>query len=81
MNYEVELSSVGNPDFGQDPHDPQSPYEKFPVDSLEEASEVCQSYISDYQLGGGNWTGGKVTDNLGCSVARISYNGRIWPTN
>lgn len=47
------------------------------VSSLNEASAVCQKFISDNQLGSGNWTGGDVKDN-GVSVARISYNGRIW---
>lgn len=50
----------------------------FGVKSLEEASEVCRRYITHFNLGSGNWTGGNVNDDSGRFIARISYNGRIW---
>lgn len=48
------------------------------VESLEEASDFCRAYIARNELGSGNWTGGEVKDQ-GKTIARISYNGRIWP--
>jgi hypothetical protein len=49
------------------------------VYTIGHASEVCREYIREWELGGGNWSGGKVirtADN--CHVARISFNGRCW---
>lgn len=50
----------------------------FEVSNLREASEVCQKYISYFNLGSGNWLGGQVIDDNNNFVARISYNGRVW---
>lgn len=80
-NYTVTLKSVGNPDRGQ------NPCRSLPgvVDSvvgastLAQASELCSAYISQHQLGAGNWSGGQVSLD-GKTVARISYNGRVWET-
>lgn len=78
-NFRLALSSVGNPDHGQDPG-----AELYGVTSkivsvktLKEASVACSDYISENELGGGNWSGGNVFLD-GTLVARISYNGRIW---
>ena len=48
------------------------------VASLAEASRACRAYIERNGQGGGNWVGGKVTDDAGRHVADISYNGRAW---
>ncbi len=77
------LSNCGNPDRGQDPDRPVygTPSDYWvPVESLQAASTACRSYIEEHDLGGGNWTGGKLVDGKGTHVANISYNGRIWPT-
>ena len=76
----VTLRSVGNPDFGQDPDRPLYgvPTRKQAVGSLAEASALCKSYIHTFDLGGGNWAGGKVYLPNGHQVAEVSYNGRIW---
>ena len=50
----------------------------LPVSNLAEASEVCQSYIREYNLGSSNWTGGRVINDDSDFVANISYNGRVW---
>lgn len=50
----------------------------YEVTSLEEATNVCRKYITHFNLGSGNWLGGKVIDDNNNFVARISYNGRIW---
>ncbi len=50
----------------------------FEVSNLNEASKVCQKYISHFNLGSGNWVGGNIVDDDNNFVARISYNGRIW---
>ena len=48
------------------------------VSSLEQARDFCQRYIDKNNLGGSNWTGGRVIDENSEFVASISYNGRIW---
>jgi len=75
--YVVSLKSCGNPDYCQDPYHSISPEFIKHVDTLQEASEKCRKYISEYNLGGGNWNGGQVFEN-GVKIAEISYNGRIW---
>ena len=50
----------------------------LPVANLVEASEVCQRYIKKYNLGGSNWTGGRVINDNADFVASVSYNGRVW---
>lgn len=73
----VKLSSAPNSDFDQT--ESPAPSQVVEVESLQEASRVCSQYIQDYQLGGGNWTGGQVIQDEQ-EVAYISYNGRIWET-
>ena len=78
-NFEVALSSVGNPDRRQDPSRslPGVPKQTVKVDTLVAASKACSAYIREHELGGGNFTGGAVFED-GVMVARISYNGRVW---
>jgi hypothetical protein len=80
--WRVELSSAPNPDIeggywqGGMPGRPRS----VPVASFAEASQVVQDYIAQHELGGGNWTGGEITDYAtGKVLGRVSYNGRVWP--
>lgn len=73
----VKLSSCGNPDFKQDPNVRQSPPRSLSVSNLREASNVCRTYIADWNLGGGNWSGGQVYNGKK-QIANISFNGRIW---
>lgn len=78
----VLLDTVGNADY--DDQDPNAPMPDVPtkaveVQSLAEASEVCRDYLDKYDLGGGNWAGGLVTDENDTAIAEISYNGRINP--
>lgn len=76
----VTLKHAKNPDiaggYWQEPVDPPKA-QKVEVASLAEASQACRAYIERNGLGGGNWTGGNVTDN-GKTIARVSYNGRVW---
>ena len=77
----VALSSIGNPDFGQDPNRPMYGCEKnkrVTVLSFKEASEVCLEFIKSNYLGGGNWRGGDITDDSGKVIAIVSYNGKVW---
>lgn len=73
------LESLPNPDFGQSR--PLSPPMKVKIKSMEEGRRVCQQYIVQYRLGGGNWRGkaGRVVDSSGGYLGRFSYNGRWWP--
>jgi hypothetical protein len=72
----VSCASVGNPDHGQ--YAALSPKVKVPINSLKEASEACRKYIEEYNLGGGNWSGGYVHDAKGKFVAYVGYSGRVW---
>ena len=76
--FKVVLKSCGNPDFGQTAA--QSPKKTIKVSSIKEASNACRDYISKYELGGGNWSGGQVYKD-DKPFARISYNGRVWKAN
>lgn len=86
MAYLVLLAAVGNPDMGQAPGRlpgvPGGVYSE--AESLNEASRLCRTYIERYDLGAGNWAGGRVveatlTPDTARAVAQISYNGRVWP--
>ena len=75
----VTLSSVGNPDYGQYyGKNVLSPTLQVKVKDFAEASEVCRAYITKYDLGRGNWTGGIIHEGKR-SIAQVSYNGRVWP--
>jgi hypothetical protein len=77
----VELSAAPNPDYeNRDPRGTVSirPH-RVPVASFEEAARACGRYIAENGLGNGNWTGGKITDARGKVIAKVSYNGRVWP--
>ena len=72
----VVLEGCGNPDFRQ--YAPIAPTLIKSVETLQEASKVCQDYINEYDLGSGNWCNGKVYHPIKGVIASISYNGRIW---
>lgn len=77
----VLLASVGNPDFRQDPDKPLYGCEKdktVEVATFKEASEVCAKFISDNDLGSGNWSGGEIQNEKGIVIALVSCNGRVW---
>lgn len=74
LNLEVVLSSAPNADFGETKS--KSPKQRVKVRTLEEAKEVCLKYIAKYDLGSGNWTGGRVYQGK-YQYARIHYNGKI----
>ena len=79
--YRVSLASVGNPDFGQDPSRAlfgAAPDQWQEVGSIADAASACLRFIDENELGGGNWAGGDVVDATGRTVARVSYNGRVW---
>ncbi len=50
----------------------------FEINNLWEARNLCKEFIDKYNLGGSNWTGGRVIDEDFNFIAHISYNGRIW---
>jgi len=78
-NFTVTLASVGNPDHGQSPEHslPGVKSITLPVKTLQQASDACQKYITENDLGSGNWSGGDVSCD-GKLIARVSYNGRVW---
>ena len=81
MSYSVTLTSAGNIDHGQNPYDQLYgvSQERVYAASIEECQQRVMEYIDEYNLGGGNWTGGDVYDDLGNVIGHISYNGRYWP--
>jgi hypothetical protein len=76
----VTLSAAPNLDF------PMGSYEReievaayrVQVATIEDAGKEVRAFIAEFDLGGGNWTGGDVMDASGKVVARIEYNGRVW---
>jgi hypothetical protein len=83
MIKKVYLSNRGNPDFRQDPDRPiygtKSDY-FVEVKDKEDARNVVQQYIRNYNLGGGNWTGGHYFEGDEM-VGYFSYNARYWDEN
>jgi hypothetical protein len=79
--YVVLCSSVGNPDFRQDPELPISPPEQYVCHTIKQCSEACRNYITTHNLGGGNWTGGQILHPDKGQIAIVSYNGRVWKEN
>ena len=78
MKYTVKLKACGNPDFRQGRTLPGVRARSVRVASLEEASRACLAYIAEHELGAGNWNGGSVFVG-GNLIARVSYNGKVWP--
>jgi hypothetical protein len=77
--YEVELSAAPNVDYDEDDYNGYIKIKKHKkkVSSIDEAILVVRNFISENDLGGGNWTGGDVYKN-GKKIGAISYNGRYW---
>lgn len=74
----ILLCSCGNIDYGQTT--PQSAPGLAAVDSIEEACRAARTYITENDLGGGNWGGkaGECYAEDGEYLGRVSYNGRFW---
>ena len=79
MNYTVHLSHAANPDIPGGYYGFKRPAKlKASVPTLTDAAKICLEYIDHNDLGGGNWTGGQVFKGKE-QVAKVSYNGRVWP--
>ena len=74
---QLTMSSRGNPDFRENPNDALSATIIIEVANWQAASQACQAYIGQYDLGGGNWNGGQIFEQ-DRQIARVSYNGRVW---
>lgn len=78
--FEVTLEAVGNPDYegydyrGRMFHVKPS---KAICSSIEECQKKVEEFIDEYNLGGGNWSGGEVFKNNEF-IGYISYNTRFW---
>ena len=78
-NWTVEVGAEPNPDFDRGIASWISiPIRRVPVTSYTEAASVSRNFIKDYDLGGGNWTGGTIRDASGKVIGHVSYNGRVW---
>jgi hypothetical protein len=61
----VELKSVVNADFGDSSERGKNiALKKVNVTSIDEAKKVVRAFIDENDLGGGNWVGGKVFENV-----------------
>jgi hypothetical protein len=76
-SYVMLLRSVGNPDYGQ--YAPVSEPAPIKGRTLTAMAEAAREYIEFWDLGGGNWPEPEIRNTNGQPVARISYNGRLWP--
>lgn len=52
--------------------------ERVNVKDFAEASQVVRRYIATFGLGSSTWQGGRIVEGRK-TVARVSYNGRVWP--
>lgn len=80
--YQVILSAYGNIDHNENPYSNvvngnSIPIIKTVVDTIEDCQNLVRTYIDEFDLGAGNWTGGAVYDENGY-VGKVSYNGRFW---
>lgn len=77
-DYQLLLYSVGNPDFSQFHADGVlSPTVVVSGASMQDLIEAASSFISIYELGGGNCPHFRIfLKNV--EVAHVSYNGRVW---
>ena len=75
--FTVRLSARQNPDMP--PRDDLPRARTLRVATLEEASERCHQLIAEHDVGGGKWGAGRDRDAVtGVTVAKVSYNGRVW---
>lgn len=70
----ILMMSFANPDKGET--DPPAPFVGTHVDDLETAVQLTQRYISDFELGGGNFL--CMLFNQYEQIGTVSYNGRVW---
>ena len=75
----VKLSHAPNPDIkgGYRGETPKENNLKPKIIDLKDASLRCRAWISNNDLGAGNWTGGQVYED-GKKIALVSYNGKVW---
>lgn len=73
------LRADPNPDFAPGSHEATVKLEPrwFSVESLAEAQELVDKFLTDHHLGSSNWSGGEVRRH-GVPFARFSYNRRLW---
>lgn len=77
-DFQVVLSSVGNPDMGQyHRHGVASPTVIVSGQTLADLVKAHDAYVAIYNLGGGNCPTYRVF-RKDVEVATISYNGRCW---
>jgi len=57
----------------------EAPRRDVRVDTLEDASRAARTYIEEYNLGSNAFEGHITRPRGGEPVARISYNGKVWP--
>lgn len=79
----VEMKASPNPDYSKPEHRAIVRIKAFrhTVDSFKDASRAVRHFINTNDLGSGNWTGGRLFDDAGKVIGRVSYNGRVWASD
>ena len=80
MQYTVRISHCANRDIdgGYWGQRPTARAKWVPVNSMSEASALCMAFMEQWELGGGNWSGGQIRNADGVEIAQVSFNGRVW---
>lgn len=81
--YEILLSACGNPDKGEDPNSNIVNGVKVRCywamgETIDDVVKEARRYIERFNLGAGNWNGGKIILDDYSVVGYMSYNGRVW---
>lgn len=79
MEYKIKLTTIGNPDYGQDPSKPlygvkPAMIKATTIEELRQKVSVWKEYNN---VGGGNWPMPAVYLD-GAVAGYMSYNGRVW---
>lgn len=76
----VELKASPNPDYEKPEYRATVRIKAFRhgVDSFKDASRAVRHFVETNDLGSGNFTGGRIFNDHGEAIGRVSYNGRVW---
>jgi hypothetical protein len=71
---QVELGAISNPDMDEDN---EIEFKRVSVKSIDEAVKLVKNFISENDLGGGEFIGAQIYKN-GKPIAYVSYNLKVW---
>jgi predicted ABC-type ATPase len=71
---QVELGAISNPDMDEDN---EIEFKRVSVKSIDEAVKLVKNFISENDLGSGEFIGAQIYNN-GKPIAYVSYNLKVW---